>query len=115
MVPTNKLKSNSYTNLEQFFNKISSKLDDFDLDLKMSPPRADKNNEPYIQWASSSPSLRISYSSLTTQLEQGHGSQLILMSCLSCFIHVMVSDANPKCPKCFKGDCLLDMYRTSII
>ena len=115
MVPTNKLKSNSHTNLEQFFKKISSKLDDFDLDLKMSPPRTNGNNEPHILWPSSPPSLQISYTSLTTPLELGRGSQLILMSCLSCFIHVMVSDANPKCPKCFKGDCLLDMYRTSII
>ncbi|KAI3816204.1 hypothetical protein L1987_15895 [Smallanthus sonchifolius] len=39
----------------------------------------------------------------------GHGSGLILMSCLNCYLHVMVCDANPKCPKCHKGDGLLDM------
>ncbi|MFS7994209.1 hypothetical protein Hanom_Chr12g01103181 [Helianthus anomalus] len=37
--------------------------------------------------------------------------ELIVMSCLNCYLHVMVCDDNPKCPKCRRGDGLLDMYR----
>nr|GEX26284.1 protein phosphatase 2C family protein [Tanacetum cinerariifolium] len=33
-----------------------------------------------------------------------------LMSCLRCYMHVLVRETDPKCPKCGKGDCLLDMF-----
>lgn len=29
-------------------------------------------------------------------------SELILMSCLRCYIYMMVCGSSPKCPKCFK-------------
>ena len=76
------------------------------LALSLSPP--DK------QGGSSSASQQKSNRGLTPKGEPADfGPVLILMSCLNCYIHVMVSDANPKCPKCGKGDCLLDMFRVS--
>ncbi|GJR90631.1 hypothetical protein Tco_0214642 [Tanacetum coccineum] len=35
----------------------------------------------------------------------------ILMSCRKCYLHVLVKETDPKCPKCSKRECLLDIYR----
>ncbi|KAL4575321.1 hypothetical protein LXL04_022163 [Taraxacum kok-saghyz] len=111
MVPTTMFKSNNYILSEENFNKKSPNDDKFDLNV--SPPDSSEDNEPYNQRDLSSPSLQKSHHRLTTKSELGLGSQLILMSCLACYLHVMVCDANPKCPKCFKGDCLVDMFHES--
>nr|GEW37184.1 RNA-directed DNA polymerase, eukaryota, reverse transcriptase zinc-binding domain protein [Tanacetum cinerariifolium] len=36
---------------------------------------------------------------------------MILVSCLRCYLHVLVKETYPKCPKCGKRDCLLDIFR----
>ncbi|KAI3778395.1 hypothetical protein L2E82_07655 [Cichorium intybus] len=109
MVPTNNLKTKNYTKFDQGSSKKTS--NQYRFDLNVSPPGSNGDNASYQQEDLSSPSEQISHHSLTTKFEQGCGSQLILMSCLRCYLHVMVCDVNPECPKCFKGDCLLDMYR----
>ncbi|KAI3695962.1 hypothetical protein L1987_78968 [Smallanthus sonchifolius] len=78
-----------------------------------SPRCSNKKNKACKQEGSSSRSQQEAATNQGCGVASGsgHRSGLILMSCLNCYMHVMVYDSNPKCPKCHKGDGLLDMYR----
>lgn len=95
-----------------------------DLNLSLSPPNVNPNGqESSNQSENSSPKSQRSCMSLdlNVTVEEDQEStnphhaklpSLILMGCTHCYIYVMVSEADPKCPKC--SSCvLLDMFRES--
>ncbi|KAI3734606.1 hypothetical protein L6452_14078 [Arctium lappa] len=109
---TNGFRNTCHINFETSSRRKSSNPDV--LALSLSPPDTDRKSEPSKLGGSSSPFQQKSdHGSTPDQAELNRGPVLILMSCLNCYLHVMVSDANPKCPNCGKGDCLLDMFRVS--
>lgn len=87
------------------------------LDLKLSPPgvylRVKSSNE------SKSSSPRSQDSCVSAEVESNANlennlrverSPLIVMGCTFCLLFVMVTDADPRCPKC-KNSGLLDVFR----
>ncbi|KAI3734604.1 hypothetical protein L6452_14076 [Arctium lappa] len=92
--PTNGFRNNYHISFEPSSRRKSSNPDELDWNLSLP----DTNRESYHGFAPES---------------EVDSAELILMSCLNCYLHVMVSGAHPNCPKCGKGDCLLDMFRVS--
>ncbi|KAH9704666.1 protein GL2-INTERACTING REPRESSOR 1 [Citrus sinensis] len=95
-----------------------------DLNLSLSPPNGKPNGqESSNQSENSSPKSQRSCMSLdlnvsaqedqeSTNPRHANLPSLILMGCTHCYIYVMVSEADPKCPKC-SSSVLLDMFRES--
>lgn len=87
------------------------------LDLKLSPPGLYLRGKSSDESKSSSPRSQDSCVSAEVEsianLENNlrlEGSSLIAMGCTFCLIYVMVTDADPRCPKC-KNPGLLDIFR----
>ncbi|GAY59849.1 hypothetical protein CUMW_197620 [Citrus unshiu] len=90
----------------------------------LSPPNGKPNGqESSNQSENSSPKSQRSCMSLdlnvsaqedqeSTNPRHANLPSLILMGCTHCYIYVMVSEADPKCPKC-SSSVLLDMFRES--
>lgn len=104
------LKNKGHISFEPSFKK---KLPNHKLASSLSLSCSNIKKETFKQEDSSSSSQHEPNHAYASASKSGldRGSALIVMSCLNCYLHVMVSDANPKCPKCWRGDCLLDMYR----
>ncbi|CAK7325199.1 unnamed protein product [Dovyalis caffra] len=88
-----------------------------DLNLKLSLPGLDPEDEPSnrIEISSSSSSSQ-QHSCMSLDINSIDSTNLIevpslvLMGCAHCLIYVMVSEVDPKCPKC-KRTVLVDMFR----
>lgn len=94
-----------------------------DLELKLSPPKViiSKGESSKSSLTIFSQENRASLSSTkSSNYEDISGSEckvinraspsLVLMGCTRCYLYVMVSEAEPECPKC-KTCVLLDMFR----
>ncbi|XP_040991600.1 protein GL2-INTERACTING REPRESSOR 1-like [Juglans microcarpa x Juglans regia] len=91
---------------------------DVDLELRLSPPGVSF-------WGKSSKTSPLSSQETTTSLDLNSSDylddsssilevpSLCLMGCTLCLIYVMVSEADPKCPKC-KRSFLIDMFRDNL-
>ncbi|KAL6005382.1 Protein GL2-INTERACTING REPRESSOR 1 [Asimina triloba] len=92
-----------------------------DLKLNLSPPRPSASTQsttvvsPNRSISSSSPTSPHS-SCVSTEADPGHGLQysnspeatsMLLVGCPRCLMYVMLSEDDPKCPKC-KSTVLLD-------
>lgn len=88
------------------------------LDLKLSPPGVYSRGKSSNDSKSSSP--RSQDSCISAEVESNVNSEnnnlrlesspLIVMGCTFCLLYVMVTDADPRCPKC-KNPGLLDVFR----
>ncbi|TYK11779.1 uncharacterized protein E5676_scaffold304G001060 [Cucumis melo var. makuwa] len=87
------------------------------LDLKLSPPGVYSRGKSSNESKSSSPSSQDSC--ISAEVESNLNSEdnlrvesspLIVMGCTFCLLYVMVTDADPRCPKC-KRSGLLDAFR----
>ncbi|KAJ9188631.1 hypothetical protein P3X46_000011 [Hevea brasiliensis] len=84
-----------------------------ELKLNLSPPRA--NSEAAESGASSS-EMSPKSSCVSSESDQGMSnyassletSSMMLVGCPRCLMYVMLSDVNPKCPKC-KSTVLLNV------
>lgn len=97
-----------------------------DLELKLSPPKviiskgeSSKSSSTIFSQENGSSSSSSSSSTKSSNYEDISGSEckvnkaspsLILMGCTRCYLYVMVSEAEPECPKC-KTSVLLDIFR----
>ncbi|KAF8075593.1 hypothetical protein N665_1079s0018 [Sinapis alba] len=83
----------------------------FELKLNLSPPPSQANMMSLVQSPSrsntTSPSSCVS-SELTYQEEMETTISMVLVGCPRCLMYVMLSQDNPKCPKC-KSTVLLDI------
>ncbi|KAG6630764.1 hypothetical protein I3843_13G035000 [Carya illinoinensis] len=90
---------------------------DVDLELRLSPPGVSF-------WGKSSKTSPLSSQETTTSLDLNSSDyfdnsfilevpSLCLMGCTLCLIYVMVSEADPKCPKC-KRSSLIYMFRDNL-
>lgn len=84
------------------------------LDLRLnlsSPPPPPRDESPTSRSASVSPP-----SSCMSSEEEGgggtSGSSMVLVGCPRCLLYVMLSENDPKCPKC-KSTVLLDFLRNN--
>ncbi|KAL2953762.1 hypothetical protein AAZX31_19G184400 [Glycine max] len=92
-------------------NESGPKLD---LKLNLSPPRADRRLESPTRSATASPTSPPS-SCVSSELNQEDKSysnspeatSMVLVGCPRCLMYVMLSEDDPKCPKC-KSTVLLD-------
>ncbi|KAK1419673.1 hypothetical protein QVD17_28927 [Tagetes erecta] len=111
-VTTNAFKSNRQAKFEPFLKGQSSSHHEPGLRLSLRCYSNEKNKaceqEP-LPMSQQGPNIG---STSGHASKSGYESELIVMSCLNCYLHVMVCDDDPKCPKCHKGECLLDMYRS---
>ncbi|GMH07341.1 hypothetical protein Nepgr_009181 [Nepenthes gracilis] len=83
---------------------------ELDLKLNLSPPRASgqvtsPEASPPRSCLSSEDSLKYSSSP--------ESSSMVLVGCPRCLMYVMLSESDPKCPKC-KSTVLLDFLREDI-
>ncbi|KAF4354083.1 uncharacterized protein LOC133029204 [Cannabis sativa] len=95
-----------------------------DLDLKLSPPNEHYSSVPKGSQSKSSssshqePNGASKYMCSTNNDQRDSASvastvemaSLVLMGCTNCLMYVMVSQIEPKCPKC-KSSLLLDFFR----
>ncbi|XP_054788672.1 protein GL2-INTERACTING REPRESSOR 1-like [Prosopis cineraria] len=92
-----------------------------DLKLNLSPPRAGRGLESPNGSATLSP-ISTPSSCLSSELNQEDGQQryshspeatsMVLVGCPRCLMYVMLSEDDPKCPKC-KSTVLLDFLQDS--
>ncbi|CAJ1884062.1 unnamed protein product [Sphenostylis stenocarpa] len=85
-----------------------------DLKLNLSPPRVDRRLESPTRSATASPTSPPSscVSSELNQEEKNYSNSpeatsMVLVGCPRCLMYVMLSEDDPKCPKC-KSTVLLD-------
>ncbi|CAL4887524.1 unnamed protein product [Urochloa decumbens] len=90
-----------------------------DLKLQLSPPapaRAERAASSDEEWSSSSPSSCLSSEGEREPPRHGHGLQwsdspeatpMVLAACPRCLMYVMLSEADPRCPRC-RSPVLLD-------
>ncbi|TKY50796.1 hypothetical protein E2542_SST22302 [Spatholobus suberectus] len=92
-----------------------------DLELKLSPPGSSSGNLPNALKSTTSlpPSSRGAYPPSKLDIGDNLGGTskhelppLIAMGCARCFMYVMVSKADPKCPKC-KNPKLIDKFQVN--
>ncbi|KAK9283113.1 hypothetical protein L1049_011344 [Liquidambar formosana] len=96
------------------------KILDFDLNLKLSPPRLNDPKDDSVNGSSSSlssfqsscMSLDLNINEPPQDIDLPEMSSLIVMGCTRCLMYVMVPKMEPQCPKC-KSDVLLDIFRES--
>ncbi|XP_057978871.1 protein GL2-INTERACTING REPRESSOR 1-like [Malania oleifera] len=124
--------------MEIEINPTGEKSSNLDLNLKLSPPKENKSADESMMkmmmmltssssssYSGSSPSsspLPSSSGSSCTSLDpnpyeaflnfndQPEEASLVLMGCPHCLLYVMVSEIDPKCPKC-KSPALMDFFR----
>lgn len=69
-----------------------------DLKLNLSPPRA--NNEAAESGGSSSSEIASPKSSCVLSESDQEMRSMMVVGCRRCLMYVMLSDVDPKCPKC---------------
>ncbi|XP_027922001.1 uncharacterized protein LOC114179755 [Vigna unguiculata] len=85
-----------------------------DLKLNLSPPRVDRRLDSPTRSATASPTSPPS-SCVSSELNQEdknysnspEATSMVLVGCPRCLMYVMLSEDDPKCPKC-KSTVLLD-------
>nr|GEX85796.1 protein phosphatase 2C family protein [Tanacetum cinerariifolium] len=95
-------RSNGYLNLVPTLKKRSSHQD---LTMHENLPLMSIKSEYQGDVSSSQKKAKIK------SVPESKFDSFILMSCRKCYLHVLVSETDPKCPKCGKRECLLDIYR----
>ncbi|XP_015581463.1 protein GL2-INTERACTING REPRESSOR 1 isoform X2 [Ricinus communis] len=93
-----------------------------DLKLNLSPPRADPRVESPNRSATVSPTSPPS-SCVSSELNQDdtlrysnspEATSMVLVGCPRCLMYVMLSEDDPKCPKC-KSTVLLDFLHENTV
>ncbi|KAF7818826.1 serine/threonine-protein kinase pakG-like [Senna tora] len=82
-----------------------------ELKLNLSPPRVNRRQESPSRSATVSPPSSCVSSELT-QVDSPEATSMVLVGCPRCLMYVMLSEDDPKCPKC-KSTVLLDFLQDS--
>ncbi|GAY59850.1 hypothetical protein CUMW_197630, partial [Citrus unshiu] len=103
--------------LRQEFHKsldLNQTVSDSALPNGQESSNQSENSSPKSQRSCMSLDLNVSAQEDQESTNPRHANlpSLILMGCTHCYIYVMVSEADPKCPKC-SSSVLLDMFRES--
>ncbi|XP_059430269.1 protein GL2-INTERACTING REPRESSOR 1-like [Corylus avellana] len=89
------------------------------LELNLSPPRVNTPVEsPNVSTSSSSLDMSVEGSCVSSEPEEStvysprnlEAQSMMLVGCPRCLMYVMLSDVDPKCPKC-KSTVLLDFLK----
>ncbi|GMJ09483.1 hypothetical protein like AT3G11600 [Hibiscus trionum] len=81
-----------------------------DLKLNLSPPRVESPSRSATVSPTSPPSSCVS-SEMDVDTNSGEtATSMVLVGCPRCLMYVMLSEDDPKCPKC-KSTVLLDFLR----
>lgn len=86
-----------------------TKTPKLELNLKLSPPRS--ANQPVVVSPNTSVSSCVSSESTVMKPypNSPEGMSMVLLGCPGCLMYVMLSEVDPKCPKC-KSTVLLDLF-----
>ncbi|KAK9734311.1 hypothetical protein RND81_04G130700 [Saponaria officinalis] len=83
---------------EETMNKKNGDIPILDLRLNLSPPISRVTNE--AESPSQSTSISPTNSCVSSETSSPKGSTMVLVGCPRCLMYVMLSQDDPKCPKC---------------